>query len=197
MRRSHVFVIALAGLGTLACGRAASFGPSECAGPAPMNAGPYPRYDSDSAALFAAEYELIELNLSSGERQPPRRARLALSPAAPTDSLAVLRGSTTWLQPSGAVDTLANGQPFSEAALVDAAGVLHVGCYPCLDGGASLYRIVAAGPSGLWGLWETPINENLMRLSDTRTGRDLPNPAGFFCALRRSVDSSRPGHAGA
>jgi hypothetical protein len=99
--------------------------------------------------------------------------------------------------PPGQSIHLANGQPFSEAALVDAAGVLHVGCYPCLDGAVSLYRIVAASPSGLWGLWEPPINENLMRLSDTRTGRDLPYPAGLFCALRRSLDSSRTGHSGA
>jgi len=167
------------------------YGPANCPGPAPIDAGPYLRYSSDSAVRLAGEYEVVAFDLSAGQRLPPRRALLSLAVAPDTDTHAVLRGSATWLAAGDEPDTLNNGRPFTETAEINWEGVLLVGCIRCLDAGPTRFRIVSSGRSGLWGFWEEPINESQMSLEDRVTGRALPNPAGIFCALPRKSAARR------
>jgi hypothetical protein len=154
----------------LGCAARHGLGVSECPGPAPADAGPYPRYVADSAALLAGNYELIALNLSGGPPISPLRFRLVLAANHDTGSDTVLHGTATFLSAAG------NPQ-FTETATVDSDGRLHVS-------DVASYRIVALNRNELWGIWESPVDEYQMHLVDTASERVVPNPAGVFCAIR-------------
>jgi hypothetical protein len=150
-------------------------GVADCPGFAPPDAAPYHRHPADSLALLAGVYELIALNLSGGEHALPYRARLALVPSQDADTLTVLRGTATWMNHEG------NPQ-FTETATVDSRGNLFVDSNDIRTD----YRLVAINRSGLWGLWEKRLDESQFGLIETATNRDLPNPAGVFCIVRKA-----------
>jgi len=78
--------------------------------------------------------------------------------------------------------------PDSEAQQPDLAevdaGVLYLGCRDCLDGSPWHLQITAVSPAGFWGTWRD-YQTGTVRAVDGR-GRELPDPAGFFCAVREA-----------
>jgi hypothetical protein len=61
-------------------------------------------------------------------------------------------------------------------------GLLILGCRDCLDGIIVVYRVAAVSPSGFWGTWHDP-QTGIGRVVD-KNGRFLPDPGGYFCAVR-------------
>jgi hypothetical protein len=45
--------------------------------------------------------------------------------------------------------------------------------------------ITAIAPEGFWGWWKS--DRGLSVITESGTGRVVPDPAGYFCALRRGV----------
>ncbi|HEU5304661.1 MAG TPA: hypothetical protein VFU40_08460, partial [Gemmatimonadales bacterium] len=94
-----------------------------------------------------------------------------------------------WLEPAGEpaprpVDDLGST---GHTAAVLAGEHLRVGDIGALDGYVEDLTITAVAPEGFWGWWRAfPGWEVTV---DSATGRVLPDPAGYFCALRR--DSAR------
>jgi hypothetical protein len=62
-------------------------------------------------------------------------------------------------------------------------GTLYLGCRDCNDGSPDRLRIEAVSASGFWGTWVND-QSGIVRLMDD-DGRPAPNPAGYFCAIRR------------
>jgi hypothetical protein len=61
---------------------------------------------------------------------------------------------------------------------------LYVGCRVCLDASPLRFGIERIASGGFWGHWEDP-QTGLYRMYDT-AGRELPKPAGIYCAVRLS-----------
>ena len=61
---------------------------------------------------------------------------------------------------------------------------LFLGCRDCLDGSPERLRVRAIAPAQLWGSW-VDYQIGIVRVFD-RNGKELPNPAGYFCATRIS-----------
>jgi hypothetical protein len=60
-------------------------------------------------------------------------------------------------------------------------GTLLLGCRDCNDGSPDHLRIDAVSPTGFWGTW-VDYQTGIVRAE--RNGKPLPNPAGYFCAVR-------------
>ena len=59
---------------------------------------------------------------------------------------------------------------------------LFLGCRDCLDGSPERLHVRAITPAGLWGSW-VDYQTGIGRVLD-RNRKELPNPAGYFCAKR-------------
>ena len=60
----------------------------------------------------------------------------------------------------------------------------YLGCRVCLDASPVRFGIERVAATGFWGHWEDP-QTGISRVYDT-AGRELPNPAGIYCAVRVS-----------
>jgi hypothetical protein len=84
------------------------------------------------------------------------------------------------IAPNGALEP--NWQAF-------ATGYFGAGCPPsmiCLDYSPTVYRATYHSAAGVFGEWSNPMI-GILRLYDPQSRRELPAPAGFFCAVRRAA----------
>ena len=133
------------------------------------------------AVLLAGDYELIQI-----QTQP--RAGLATTGKlhlAPLDSAAragavggAVRDLVGWLD-------LAKGNEV--AALAGQHLRLGPTTYP--DGVAENLTITAVAPEGFWGWWQA--DRGMAVTTEPGTSRVVPDPAGYFCALRVTRDVTR------
>jgi hypothetical protein len=63
------------------------------------------------------------------------------------------------------------------------AGTLYLGCRDCTDASPDRLHIDAVSDRGFWGTWVND-QSGIARLMDDE-GKPAPNPAGYFCAVRR------------
>jgi hypothetical protein len=75
----------------------------------------------------------------------------------------------------------------SSAQGVVVEGEILYRCYICLDISPVLYRLTWVTDSAFGGTWEDR-QTGISRVYDS-TGRELPNPAGHYCARRVSIGS--------
>jgi hypothetical protein len=59
---------------------------------------------------------------------------------------------------------------------------LYLGCRGCLDASPDVLRITASSTHGFWGTWRD-YQTGIGRVVG-KNGASLPDPAGYFCALR-------------
>ncbi|HET6779248.1 MAG TPA: hypothetical protein VFH26_10200 [Gemmatimonadales bacterium] len=129
---------------------------------------------------LAGDYELIQVQTQpSGGRVIRGRLHLA-----PLDSAAragasggPVRDLVGWLE-AGDEDSLSR----SDRRRVVLAGqhlIVEQGAYA--EGGAHNLEITAVAPEGVWGWWKA---DRGLALTETQSRRVLPDPAGYFCALR-------------
>jgi hypothetical protein len=138
---------------------------------------------------LAGDYELIQVRT-----QPvagiPNSGRLHL---APLDSIAraaavggAARDLTGWFEPASG-DTVWRafvGSRDQEAhpVAVLAGQHLRLGEAGDLEGYREYLTITAVAPEGFWGWWKA--DPGLRVSTEPGTRRVLPDPAGYFCALR-------------
>jgi hypothetical protein len=70
-----------------------------------------------------------------------------------------------------------------------ATGYFGVGCLPsmiCLDYSPTVYKATYQSAAGVFGEWSNAMI-GIVRLYDPQAKRELPAPAGFFCAIRRAA----------
>jgi hypothetical protein len=136
---------------------------------------------------LAGDYELIQVqtqpvagSVSSGHLH-----------LAPLDSTAragsvggTARDLTGWLESTDSRMSRTNAASRDPArpGAVLAGEHLMVGDVGYFDGHADQLTITAVAPEGFWGWWRA--SEGWEVAMDTKTGRVLPDPAGYFCALR-------------
>jgi hypothetical protein len=129
---------------------------------------------------LAGDYDLIQVQTQpSGGGVIAGRLHLA-----PLDSAAragasggAVRDLVGWLEPVQGDSSTSSRKPRVVLArnhlIVDQAGYA--------EGGAHNLEITAVAPEGLWGWWKA---DRGLALTETQSRRVLPDPAGYFCALR-------------
>jgi hypothetical protein len=164
---------------------AAACAPQSSELPAPSRCGPNvpetAQHPLSVAPLaLAGDYELIQVQTQPGGGRTTT-TRLHLEPL---DSAARARASggpvrdlVGWLEP-GKRDSLTCSQ---KPRVVLAGHHLVVAHAEYAEGGAHNLEITAVAPEGLWGWWKA---DRRLALTETQSGRVLPDPAGYFCALR-------------
>ncbi len=78
---------------------------------------------------------------------------------------------------------------YRQTAEVD-DGVPILGCRDCTDASPTVLEVVGVGPDGFLGLWRN-YQTGIGRVMD-RSGKPAPDPAGYFCARRRSTRGPQP-----
>jgi hypothetical protein len=138
------------------------------------------------AASLAGDYELIQVR-SQPDAGAFTAGRLHLEPLDSTARAGAVGGAVRdlvgWLEPH-------DDDPARKAELADRAHpsvVLagdHVvlGRAGTLDGYVEHLTITAVAPEGFWGWWRA--ERGLQAPAAAEGGRALPDPAGYFCALR-------------
>jgi hypothetical protein len=129
---------------------------------------------------LAGDYELVQVETQpSGGRVITGRLHLA-----PLDSAAragasggPVRDLVGWVERAEA-DSLASSR---KPRVVLAGQHLIVAQAGYAEGGAHNLEITAVAPEGFWGWWKA---DRGLALTETQTRRVLPDPAGYFCALR-------------
>ena len=172
MRHTAVFVILIAA----ACApqRSGMPAPSRCAPSVPETA-QHPI--SVAPGALAGDYDLIQVQTQpSGGRVIAGRLHLA-----PLDSAAraaatggAVRDLIGWLERT-------EGGPPRNPRVVLARQHLIVDQAGYSEGGAHNLEITAVAPEGFWGWWKA---DRGLGLTETQRGGVLPDPAGYFCALR-------------
>jgi hypothetical protein len=164
---------------------AAACAPQSSGLPAPSRCGPNvpetAQHPISVAPLaLAGDYQLIQVQTQpSGGRVINGRLHLA-----PLDSAAraaasggPVRDLVGWLELTEADSLTSSRKPRAVLAgqhlIVDRSGYA--------EGGAHNLEITAVAPEGLWGWWKA---DRGLALTETQTRRVLPDPAGYFCALR-------------
>ena len=163
----------------------AACAPQSSTGPAPARCGPgvpeTAQHPISVAPLaLAGDYELIQVHTQpAGGRVTAGRLHLA-----PLDSAAragasggPVRDLVGWLESADA-DSL---RSVRQRRVVLAGQHLLVDQAEYAEGGAHNLEITAVAPEGLWGWWKA---DRGLALTETVSRRVLPDPAGYFCALR-------------
>ena len=178
-------VLLVAGCAGLRVGR--GLPPPDCPPGWPRDAAVF---DSTRLADLTGTFRLVQVFTSwpaDSGRLPATRHQLTLRPVTAAELVASrvsiighpgrrsLRRLGTSLRSDGA---------YREAELD--GDTLYLGCHPgdCLDGQTSVLEVNASSAVGFWGTWTA--TTGLGRPFDPRTGKWLPDPAGYFCALRDS-----------
>jgi hypothetical protein len=60
---------------------------------------------------------------------------------------------------------------------------LYLGCRDCIDASPYVLLVAHVSQRGFWGRWRD-YQTGIGTVFDQRTGARLPDPAGFFCAIR-------------
>jgi hypothetical protein len=89
--------------------------------------------------------------------------------------LELTTGDSAWRAEVGSRDPLHPG-------VVLTGEHLRLGSAVGVESRVEHLTITAVGAQGFWGWWKAEPGLELQR--DTRAGEALPDPAGYFCALR-------------
>ena len=159
--------------------------PERC-GPAVPGSAQHPV--SRRAATLAGDYQLIQVRTqpdagthSVGRlhlAEPDSFARAAAVGGAARDLvgwLEAVEGDTTWRPGAGSQD------PQHPGAVL-AGDHLRLGQPGSVDAHVEHLTITAVAPEGFWGWWKA--DPGMEIVTDSSSGRVLPDPAGYFCALR-------------
>lgn len=138
-------------------------------------------------AALAGDYELIQVRTQPAPTVTTGRLHLA-----PLDSSAragavggAVRDLIGWLEPVGgdpAWRSIVASRNPSQPGVVLAGQHLRLGRAGDLEGYREHLTITAVAPEGFWGWWKA--EQGLSVSSEPDMGRVLPDPAGYFCALR-------------
>ena len=170
--------LALLALSACASPRLAAPAPAECPVAVPTTA---TRVSLDSLSRLAGDYELIQVSWQPG---PPSVTRGRLHLAVPDSGerevpcglRTMRRDLVGWYQRDDMAALARIG------AVLDGHGV-WIGSFCGFDGGGDVLTITAVSPHGFWGSWQSDLG--IAILIDTVTHTLMPDPAGFFCALRK------------
>ena len=172
----------------IGCGPAASVpSPEEC----PAEIATAPAFDGGSAIRLPGRYQVTMVSTSYGTTRQRFLAHLVLGPP---DTLRQhyperLRDPRLlWGQQIAGVWTQQVESGVYEDLVTFENDMLYLGCRMCLDASPTYFSIEHMAATGFWGHWEDR-QTGLYRVIDT-AGRELPNPAGIYCAVRVS-DSNR------
>ena len=177
MRPTHAFRLTV--LFVAACGPARSSAPEPArCGPSVPETAQHPLAVPPSA--LAGEYELVQIQTqpSGGSAS---RGRLHLSPLDSSTKAGTAGGAVRdlsgWLEPAREDSSTEPGR----LVAVLAGQRLRIGPTVSLSGAIHHLEITAVGPEGFWGWWKA---DRGLALTETPDSRILPDPAGYFCALR-------------
>jgi hypothetical protein len=170
----------------LACHRAALSvtEPARC-GPNVPSSAQHP-IASHPAAL-AGDYDLIQVRTQpvGGETSSGRLHLVPLDSAARAMAVGgAVRDLTGWLEPAAgdsAWRSNVGSRDPKYPGVVLAGDRLRLG-QPSLDGYREHLTITAVSPEGFWGWWKAEPGFDVTMDAEGR--RALPDPAGYFCALR-------------
>jgi hypothetical protein len=170
---------ALGALALAACGPAAAPAPEPArCGPSVPPTAQHPI--SIRATSLAGEYQLIQVH-SQPIGGVMTAAVLHLEPLDSTAKAAAVGGAvrdlTGWVEPADGA-----GEKLPAVLAGEHLRIGRVG-----GQGAQQLTITAVAPEGFWGWWKAEPGMAVHMEPDTR--RLVPDPAGYFCALRR--DSAR------
>jgi hypothetical protein len=138
-------------------------------------------------SALAGDYNLIQVRTQPAGGQTSS-GRLHLTPLDSTGRAAAVGGSvrnlTGWLEPSAADSAwrsnVGSRDPRHPGVLL-AGNHLRLG-QPGMDGYSEHLTITAVSPDGFWGWWRAEPGFEVT--TDAEGHRVLPDPAGYFCALR-------------
>ncbi len=170
----------------------AACGPARSSAPEPARCGPSVPETAQHpiavpASALAGDYELVQV-----QTQPSGgttiRARLHLAPLDSSTKASAAGGAVRdligWLETPLADSTgpraTPSGNP-SRTVVVLAGQRLRVGQSVALSGAIHNLEITAVAPEGFWGWWKA---DRGLALTEAESRRILPDPAGYFCALR-------------
>ena len=170
----------------LACHRTAPSAtePARCGPNVPRSAG-HPL--ASRPAALAGDYELIQVRTQpvGGETSSGRLHLVPLDSAARAMAVGgAVRDLTGWLEPA------AGDRPWRSnvgsrdpryPGVVLAGDHLRLG-QASMDGYSEHLTITAVSPEGFWGWWRA--EPGFKVTTDREARRVLPDPAGYFCALR-------------
>ena len=129
---------------------------------------------------LAGDYELIQVQTQPGGGGV-MTGRLHLAPLDSAAKAAAYGGPVRDLVgrlESAAADSLTSSH---ERRVVLAGLHLIINQSEYAEGGAHNLEITAVAPEGMWGWWKA---DRGLALTETQSRRVLPDPAGYFCALR-------------
>lgn len=184
--RAVWFRIGLA-LALAACGPAARLPvePARC-GPAVPATAQHPL--AFRPVELAGIYDLI-LVQSQPSSDSKTAGRLHLSPLDSVTKAAAAGGAVRdlagWLDPAESDSLWPSGVASRNAArpgAVLAGHHLRLGQADYPDGAAHSLTITAVSPQGFWGWWKA--DRGVALATEPGTGHLIPDPAGYFCALR-------------
>jgi hypothetical protein len=170
----------------LACHRAAppTSAPARC-GPNVPSSAQHPI--TSRPATLAGEYDLIQVRTQPVGGQITS-GRLHLFPLDSTARALAIGGAardlTGWLEPAesdSAWRSNVGSRDPNHPGVVLTGDHLRLG-QGSLDGYAEHLTITAVSPEGFWGWWRAQSGFEVP--TDTAADRVLPEPAGYFCALR-------------
>ncbi len=169
-----------------------TLGPPEC----PTPPGEAPQTPSIIPATVAGSFRLVQVWTSYVTNGRPFVQHFRLDLRIPDSVSAQPTPASPFNRPrsnlqligdrSAVGDTVSHREPVE----VD-AGRLYMGCRDCADASPDVGRITLVGPSGFQGVWGNA-QTGIGRAIDDR-GRELPNPQGYFCAIRDSSSNFQPG----
>jgi hypothetical protein len=174
----------------LACHRAAptDTSPGRC-GPSVPRSAQHPI--ASRAAALAGDYDLIQVRTQpvAGETSSGRLHLATLDSAAREAAVGgPVRDLTGWLDPANGDSAwrsnVGSRDPRHPGVLL-AGGHLRLG-QPGRDGYSEQLTITAVAPDGFWGWWKG--EPGLEVTMDAGARRVVPDPAGYFCALRATPD---------
>jgi hypothetical protein len=140
------------------------------------------------AAALAGDYRLVEVRTQPSPGSA-RSGRLHLFPVDSATRAASVGGAVRdligWFDPAdgdSASRVQAGSRDPEHPGAVLAGSHLRLGQAGTLDAYVDHLTITAVSEDGFWGWWKE--EPGLEVAVDRNSGRRLPDPAGFFCALR-------------
>jgi hypothetical protein len=140
------------------------------------------------AAALAGDYRLVEVRTQPSPGSA-RSGRLHLFPVDSATRAASVGGAVRdligWFDPAdgdSASRVQAGSRDPEHPGAVLAGSHLRLGQAGTLDAYVDNLTITAVSEDGFWGWWKE--EPGLEVAVDRNSGRRLPDPAGFFCALR-------------
>ena len=179
------FLIALVlAAGTGACHPRPSSAPPERCGPTVPGNAEHPV--AVPAVKLAGDYDLMQVRTQPSPGS--RSGRLHLMPVDSATRAAAVGGAVRdligWLdplEPDSGWRADADSRDPAQPGAVLAGSHLRLG-QPALDAYVEHLTITAVSSEGFWGWWKG--EPGFLLGIESKTGRRLPDPAGYFCALR-------------